>query len=95
MLKYPEKCLRNKTTCQPYGQLESCEDAEGNKSFFCCGKNDGTEPPVEEDRYTLCFKGEFRDTVSFNDRRDLIDQMHVIAYAMSHIELDYLEEQSK
>ena len=62
-----------------------------NGSFFCCGKNDGTMAHVKEDRYTLCFHGEFRDSMTFNDRRDLVDQMHVIAVAMSHIELDIID----
>lgn len=91
MLPYPEKCLRGITKCKPYSQIQS-EGLPHERSFFCCGKNDGTMAPVPEDIYTLCFRGEFRNSISYNDRRDLVDQMHVIAVAMSHIELDMLDE---
>jgi len=90
MLKYPEKCLRNLTTCQPYGQIQS-EMVKGEQSFFCCGRHDGTMAPVEQDKYTLCFSGKFRDDMTFSDRRDLVDQAAVIMGALQHIELDMLE----
>lgn len=88
-LQYPQRCLRGLKTCRPYGQIESSGD---NPSFICCGKNDGSMCPIPQDVYTLCFHGENRDDMTFHDRRDLTDQMYVIAWAMSHIELDSIEE---
>ena len=92
MLNYPKhKCPRNLEKCRAYGQVVEDDENPMSGSFFCCGKNDGTMAHVEEDIYTLCFHGEFRDSMTFNDRRDLVDQMHVIAVAMSHIELDIID----
>lgn len=94
MLYLPKhKCPRGFATCRAYGQVVQNDENPLGGSFFCCGKNDGTMAPVEGDRYTLCFHGEFRSDMSFYDRRDLVDQMHVIAVAMSHIELDMLADQ--
>lgn len=91
MLDYPKiRCQRGLETCRAYGQVVQNDDTPMAGSFFCCGKNDGTMAPVKEDRYTICFHGEFRDTMSFNDRRDLVDKAHVILAALSHIELDLL-----
>jgi hypothetical protein len=47
--------------------------------------------PVDQDKYTKCFHGEFRDDITFHDRRDLVDEMNVISSALSHIELDDME----
>lgn len=92
MLHYPKhKCPRNLKTCTAYGQIVQDDDNPMDGSFFCCGKNDGTMATVKEDIYTLCFHGEFRNSMTFNDRRDLVDQLYVIAAAMSHIELDCLD----
>ena len=81
----PEKCLRGRTDCRPYSQIVSDDEA----SFFCCGENDGNmsegENP-EEDRYTLCFKGEFNDQISCNDKRDLVHNAAVILGALAIIE---------
>ena len=90
-LSYPEKCLRGLTTCQPYSQLASNTGEPHQQSFFCCGRNDGTMAPVPEDIYTLCFKGELRDDVSFNDKRDLVHHAHVIMGALAHIEEDAIK----
>lgn len=88
-LKYPDhECPRGLETCRAYGQIVTDDDNPMDGSFFCCGRNDGTMAPVSEDVYTVCFHGEFRDSVSFYDRRDLVDQMMVISVALSHIELD-------
>lgn len=94
MLYYPRiECPRGLTNCRSYGQVVQNDDNPMDGSFFCCGKNDGTMPgQLPEDNYTLCFHGEFRNDTVYMDRRDLIDQMHVIAAAMSHIELERLEE---
>ncbi len=90
----PEKCPRGLSNCKPYGHIGSNIGEEKEQSFFCCGKNDGTMSQIPEDIYTLCFKGEFRDNMSFNDRRDLVDTAQVIITALSNIELDMLETAS-
>lgn len=93
MLRYPLiKCPRGLDTCRSYGQVVANEDDPLKGSFFCCGKNDGSMSSIPEDRYTKCFHGEFRNDMTFHDRRDLIDEMNVIASALSHIELDSIEE---
>jgi hypothetical protein len=51
--------------------------------------------PVAQDKYTLCFKGPHRDDMVFMDRRDLVDQAHVILAALSFIELDMMEEKDE
>lgn len=87
MLFYPKKCLRGLNTCRPLSQIVGGQDGDVI-SFFCCGENDGTDRPIEEDKYTVCFKGEFRDQVSYNDKRDLVHNMAVLAQALAHIEED-------
>ena len=81
----PEKCLRGRTDCQPYSQIVS----DDRDSFFCCGENDGNMSQGDnpsEDIYTLCFKGEFTDEISCNDKRDLVHQAAVILGALAIIE---------
>ncbi len=93
MLHYPPiRCPRGLTTCRAYGQVVSNEEAPLSGSFFCCGKNDGSMAPVEQDIYTKCFHGEYCDIQTFHDRRDLVDEMNVISSALSHIELDSEEK---
>lgn len=93
MLYFPKiKCPRGLDTCQSYGQVVQNDDAPLSGSFFCCGKHDGTMAPVAQDIYTKCFRGEFRDNITFHDRRDLVDEMNVISSALSHIELDLLAD---
>lgn len=82
MIHYPDKCLRGLNNCQPYAQIAS----DCGTSFFCCGENDGTDRFVEQDKYTLCFRGEFKDEISHNDKRDLVHQAAVIMQAMAIIE---------
>ncbi len=85
MHTFPEKCLRGRTDCKPYSQIAS----DCGASFFCCGENDGTmsESDVpEKDIFTLCFKGEFNDELSCNDKRDLVHQAAVILGALAVIE---------
>ena len=82
MIMFPEKCLRGLKACQPYSQIAStC-----GTSFFCCGENDGSGRSIEQDKYTLCFKGEFLDTTSNHDKRDLVHQASVIMQALAIIE---------
>lgn len=84
MIYLPEKCLRGQKNCQPLAQIS----ADDNVSFFCCGENDGTGLQIPEDRYTVCFKGEFRDEISFNDKRDLVHNAAVLVQALAVIEND-------
>jgi len=84
------ECPRGLGTCRSYGQIVSDDEEPMKGSFFCCGKHDGTMAPVQQDIYTKCFHGEFRDDIRFYDRRDLVDEMSVIATALSHIELDMM-----
>ena len=82
MIYFPEKCLRNRNDCQPYSQIA----ATNGDSFFCCGENDGTNRAVNQDKYTFCFKGDHRDEISHNDKRDLIHSVAVITQALAIIE---------
>lgn len=78
--------MRGLATCAPVGQIVS----DGDASFICVGKHDGSMCPVKQDTFTMCFKGPHRDDMRFYDRRDLIDTQYVIAWALSHDELDRL-----
>lgn len=75
----PQKCLRDLKTCEPLSQIE----ADDHSSFFCCGENDGSMSPISQDKFTVCFKGKFRDQMSWNDRRDLIHSAAVIVQALA------------
>jgi len=79
MFTLPEKCLRSLKTCLPLSQIVS----DDGSTFFCCGENNGSMSPIPEDKYTVCFKGQFRDQMSFNDRRDLIHNAAVIVQALA------------
>lgn len=89
MITLPEKCLRDRNDCKPLSQI--CSDDGG--SFFCCGENDGTARKIKHDKYTLCFKGPFRDEISLNDKQDIAHQMSVIAQALGIIESHYADEE--
>ena len=75
----PDKCLRDRTDCEPLAQISS----DCGTSFFCCGHNDGTTRDVKEDRFTLCFKNELIDEMGHWCERDIKDQMSVMAQALS------------
>ena len=79
MFKLPPKCRRGLTACQPLNEIVS----DNEVSFICCGENDGSMSRIGEDRYTLCFKGEFRDDMRFYDRRDLVHTAAVIVQALA------------
>ena len=91
MLFLPEKCLRGRDDCKPYAQIES----DGGVSFYCCGKNDGSNVAVKQDRFTFCFKGQHRDDMSFNDKRDLTHNASVLIQALAVIENDDCAEYHK
>lgn len=82
MIKLPEKCLRGRDNCIPYAQIAADEE----ESFFCCGVHDGSISPVLSDKFTFCSKHERYDTISMNDKRDLIHNAAVILQALAVIE---------
>lgn len=82
MIILPAKCLRNWDDCVPFGQIA----ADDHLSFYCVGKNDGTNRQCEDDKYRHCFKNDVIDRFEDCDRRDLIDELSVIAQALSVIE---------
>lgn len=77
----PESCPRGLDRCQPYSQIvSSC-----STSFFCCGlHNDNVD--VGQDKYKMCFKGEYDDSVVYCDKRDLVHQSSVMLQAVAIIE---------
>lgn len=78
----PYTCPRGRSDCIALANLIS----DNNKSFFCCGENNGDSRPVDQDKYTICFKGEHRDEISYNDKRDLVHNGAVIIQALAVIE---------
>ena len=82
MIKLPDKCLRERTNCDPYAQIA----ADNNESFFCCGVHDGSINKLLQDKYTVCFKGPHDDDVSLYDKRDLIHNASVLIQAIAIIE---------
>lgn len=82
MIQIPHSCPRGRQDCISLARIES-DDAT---SFFCCGENDGTAPPVRQDRYTVCFKGPHDDALKFHDKRDLTHQASVLAQAIAVVE---------
>lgn len=77
----PLNCPRGLDTCKPLSNIIS----DGEISFFCCGENKGMAA-VEEDIYTVCFKGEHRDSTAFYDKRDLIHESAVIIQALAIVQ---------
>ncbi len=75
-------CPRGRTSCVALSNIVS----DNKESFFCCGENSGETRTVEQDKYTVCFKGEFRDEESDNDKRDLIHGAAVIMQALAVVE---------
>jgi len=75
-------CPRKRDDCDPLDIIKSSED----KSFFCCGFNNGQMSEIKEDRFTVCFKGEFDDNISCVDKRDLIHDVSVKCKALAIIE---------
>lgn len=82
MIVLPEKCLRGRSNCNPYSQIES----DDKSSFFCCGVHDGTINKLLADKYTVCFKGPHDDDVSLYEKRDLIHNASVLIGAVAVIE---------
>ena len=83
-MKIPYDCPRKRTDCRSLALIAS----DSNQSFFCCGENDGSGSPIEQDKYTTCFKGEYRDEISYSDKRDLVHNAAVLVQALAVIEKD-------
>lgn len=81
MLDFPEKCLRDRSDCQPTAQLAS----DCGSSFVCCGErtNKPSERRVPGDRFTLCWKTlDGVDQMQFMDRYDMHSTIHVLSRAL-------------
>ena len=83
MFVFKYDCPRGRKDCKPISNIVA--DDQGD-SFFCCGQNDGSIAPVKQDLFTQCFKGEHRDDMTFNDKRDLVHQSAVLISAVAWIE---------
>jgi len=84
MISIPRDCPRGRKDCISLSKIES----DGAKSFFCCGENNGDMTEIPQDKYTLCFKGEHRDEMTCNDKRDLMHNASVIIQAMGAVQKD-------
>ena len=86
MIHLPEcTCPRGRGDCIALANII----ADDESSFFCCGENDGSTRQIEQDRYTVCFKGEYRDAIDHYDKRDLIHHTAVMAQALACIQSDF------
>lgn len=80
-MRYPERCLRNRTDCQPLAQIE----ADSGESFVCCGDRlgDPTMWAVPQDRFTHCLKTQDGvDQMQHMDRYDLDSKLYVLSRAL-------------
>jgi len=87
MIKIPYDCPRGRKDCISLAKIES-----PGESFFCCGENNQKAPIVHEDKYTSCFKGEFRDEIAHFDKRDLIHNAAVLIQAVAVIQKAEVED---
>lgn len=85
----PRTCPRGKLNCIALANIKS----DDGVSFFCCGENKEEGRIVKQDKYTICFKGEYRDDISNHDKRDLIHQAAVINQAIAVVEKSYSEKE--
>jgi len=83
-MRIPYDCPRGLTTCIALANIVS----DNKESFFCCGENNGEGRAIEQDKYTVCFKGGLRDERSNNDKRDLVHNASVLIQALAVIEAD-------
>jgi hypothetical protein len=60
--------------------------SDDSSTFFCCGENNGDARPVEQDKYTACFKGPYRDSIDYYDKRDLLHHASVMLQAVAIVE---------
>ncbi len=88
MMSIPHDCPRGRKDCISLSIIGS----DDNSSFFCCGQNNGELAEVASDIYTMCFRGNHRDSIVGMDKRDLTHQASVIIQALAVVEKSYLEE---
>lgn len=87
MLYRPDKCMRERTDCNPLANIVSDPEFGEPQTFICCGENSPSCRSVEQDEYTLCIKSnEGVDDRRNLDKRDIIDQISVMAQSLSMIE---------
>lgn len=80
-MRYPERCLRNRTDCQPLSQMQS----DGSESFICCGErtNEPSERTVPRDCFTFCWKTQDGvDDMQWMDRYDMDSTIYVLSRAL-------------
>ena len=82
MITIPYDCPRGYKNCIAISNIMS----DNSSSFFCCGENNGETRVVEQDKYTVCFKGQNRDCIDHYDKRDLIHHSSVMINALAAIE---------
>lgn len=78
-LLLPDSCPRGLSCCSPLSQIVS----DSGETFICAGENDGSDRSEPMDVFTLCTKSATVDRREHVDRRDLTDQLSVIAQALS------------
>lgn len=89
MIKIPDvSCPRARDDCIALSTIIACDES----SFFCCGENNGDSRPVDQDKYTTCFKGAGRDDIHYYDKRDLIHHASVMLQAVAVVEKDIASE---
>jgi len=84
--------MRGRKDCRPIANIVSDEEP---LTFICCGENDGKTREYQQDKYRICIK----DRCSYGtrqdvDKRDIIDEMSVLAQALSVIENTELNTES-
>lgn len=85
MIEIPHDCPRGLDNCIALSNIiSSC-----GTSFFCCGENNGEDTDVEQDIYTVCFKGEHDDRMAHCDKRDLTHQAAVLIQALAVVQMDF------
>lgn len=89
VMHVPYKCPRGRKDCLSLSLIQ------GANSFFCCGQNDGKNITVEQDKFTLCFKGEFDDRMAHYDKRDLLHESSVIIRALAVVEKDHFNPEEE
>jgi len=85
MIEIPHACPRGFDDCIALANIiSSC-----GESFFCCGENNGEDTDIEQDKYTVCFRGDHRDTIAHYDKRDLTHQAAVLIQALAVVQMGF------
>ena len=82
MIEIPYDCPKGRTDCRALANIV----ADDNSSFFCCGENNGDNRVIAQDKYTVCFKSDHRDSMDHYDKRDLIHHSAVMVQALAAVE---------